>query len=343
MNIISHWGVMARAYAAYHFGTRPSYSPFRLWVEPASICQLDCVMCPNSELPSEMKGIMSTDLFREVVDQGKRFTYDINLTHRGEPLLNPNIVDMVAYGAAAGPKIRLHTNAMTLTRELSKELIRAGLDLMSFSVDGFTKESYERIRVHGKWDVVIDNVQGFLEEKAKRRSKKPYVIMQVIEVPEASKSEADKEQFLSLFEGLPVDEFYIKKPSNWAGCYDTDLYGFEPSTPCTFPWYALTVCWDGLIVPCPQDFFCKLPLGTVQEEGVRGAWHSDRMDTLRHAMAKRQFQGLDPCWECDRIRRPRKLGLPATNLAVFLVENLLGYTKWKSRLFAKKDGTVKTT
>ena len=332
---------MARAYAAYHFGWKPSYSPFRLWVEPASICQLECVMCPNSELPPAMKGIMPLDLFQTIVAQCE-YVYDINLTHRGEPLLNPNIVDMVAYGAAAGPKIRLHTNAMTLTRELSRELINAGLDLISFSIDGFTKESYERIRVRGKWDTVITNILTFLEEKARKRSKKPYVIVQVIEVLESSKSEIDRSRFLEHFKGLPVDEFYIKKPSNWAGSYKTDLYDVEPSTPCTFPWYALTVCFDGLIVPCPQDFFCKIPLGMVQEEGLTGGWQSRRMRELRHAMAERKFKGLDPCWNCDRIRRPRKLGVPATNLAVFVVENLLGYTQWKSRLFANKDGTVRT-
>jgi MoaA/NifB/PqqE/SkfB family radical SAM enzyme len=285
---------------------------------------------------------MSLDLYQEILDQCKRFVYDINLTHRGEPLLNPNIVDMVGEGAAVGPKIRLHTNAMNLSRELSNDLIGADLDLVSFSVDGFEKDSYERIRTRGKWDTVIANIQGFLEEKARRGSKKPYVIMQVIEVPEASSDESDKRAFLSLFRGLPVDEFYIKKPSNWAGSYDTDLYESEPSTPCTFPWYALTICWDGLIVPCPQDFFCKILLGTVQEDGLARGWQSPRMRELRRAMAQRKFKGLDPCWDCDRIRRPRKFGLPATNLAVFAVENLLGYTQWKSRLFAGKDGTVKT-
>ena len=342
MNTVSHWSAMVRAYAAYHAGRMPTYLPFRLWVEPASICQLDCVMCPNSELPPEMKGIMSLDLFHEIVDQCARFVYDINLTHRGEPLLNPDIVDMVGYGAAAGPKIRLHTNAMTLTRELSQELISANLDLISFSVDGLPKESYERIRVRGRWDTVIANLLGFLEEKERQRSKKPYVIIQVIEVPESSGGESEKKRFLAQFKGLPVDEIYIKKPSNWAGSYETDLYDVEPSTPCTFPWYALTVCFDGLIVPCPQDFFCRIPLGTVQNEGLLGAWRSERLETLRLSMAKRQFRSLDPCWECDRIRRPRKLGLPAANLAVFLVENLLGYTKWKTRLFAGKDGTVRT-
>jgi len=276
------------------------------------------------------------------VDECASFAYDVNLTHRGEPLLNPDIVDMVGYGAAAGPKMRMHTNAMALTRELSAALIESGLQLMSFSVDGFTKATYESIRIGASWDRVMENVRVFLEEKASRSSKLPYTIVQVIDVPGFETTEAQRKTFMQQFRGLPVDEIYVKKASNWAGDFDTNIYDETGLSPCTFPWYALTICWDGTIVPCPQDFFCRLDLGHVEEGGLKTAWRSDTMRDLRKAMRERQFEDLDPCKQCDRIRRPRSLGLPATNLSVFLVENLLGYTKWKSRLFADKDGAVKT-
>ncbi len=342
MNALRHGVTMARAYLSYVRGKEPSYPPFRIWVEPSSLCQLRCVMCPNSELPKEQKGSMSLETYRMIIDQCRAYAYDVNLTHRGEPLLNPHIVEMVAYGAAAGPKIRLHTNAMTLTRELSRELIKAGLQLMSFSVDGFTKECYEGIRIGASWERVLGNIQLFLEEKARLGSRRPYTIIQVIEVPGFDADEKQRRNFMARFQGLPVDEIYVKQPSNWAGSYGAEICHEKPKTPCAFPWYAMTICWDGIIVPCPQDFFCRIPLGTVEEDGLDGAWHSKAMRELRSAMADRRFQELDPCFTCDRLRRPRKIGLPATNISVFLVENLLGYTKWKTRLFAGKDGAVRT-
>jgi MoaA/NifB/PqqE/SkfB family radical SAM enzyme len=333
---------MAEAYLAYRRGREPGYWPFRIWVEPSSVCQLRCVMCPNRDLPSGMLGHMPMERFRAVIDECRGFAYDVNLTHRGEPLLNPEIVDMVAYAARSGPKIRLHTNAMTLSRERSRDLIRAGLHLMSFSIDGFTERTYRQIRIGGSWDRVMGNIRAFLEEKAAAGSRRPYTIVQVIDVPEFETAPEERRQFIAGFRGLPVDEIYVKKPSNWAGSYSVHQYADTPCAPCTFPWYALTVCWDGLIVPCPQDFFCRIPLGRVEESGLRGAWRSAPMRALRSAMAARRFAGLDPCEACDRLRRPRSAGLPATNVAVFLVENLLGYTRWKTRLFAREDGTVST-
>jgi MoaA/NifB/PqqE/SkfB family radical SAM enzyme len=289
-----------------------------------------------------MLGHMPLERFRTIIDECKGFAYDVNLTHRGEPLLNPEIVEMVAYGARSGPKIRLHTNGMTLSRERSRALIDAGLHLMSFSVDGFTEDAYRQIRIGGSWDRVMGNIRGFLEEKASSGLKRPYVIVQLIEVPGFAATEGERRRFIAEFRGLPIDEIYVKKPSNWAGSYAVNEYGDQPLAPCTFPWYALTVCWDGLIVPCPQDFLCRIPLGRVEEGGLRGAWRSPAMQTLRAAMAARRFAGLDPCQQCDRLRRPRSAGLPATNVGVFLVENLLGYTKWKTRFFARDDGTVST-
>ncbi|MBN1422951.1 radical SAM protein [Candidatus Fermentibacteria bacterium] len=342
MNVLHHWATMARAYVAYRRGREPGYGPFRIWVEPSSMCQLRCVMCPNRDLPREMLAHMPLEMFHAVIDECQSFAYDVNLTHRGEPLLNPEIVDMVAYGARAGPKIRLHTNAMNLTRELSRDLIGAGLQLMSFSVDGFTQESYEQIRIGGSWELVMGNIRGFLEEKAAVGARRPYTIVQIIDVPGFDAGPEERQRFIREFHGLPVDEIYVKKPSNWAGSYGVEQYGAVPRAPCTFPWYALVVCSDGTIVPCPQDFFCRMPLGAVGQGGLMGAWRSEPMRALRAAMASRRFDGLDPCRDCDRLRRPRTAGLPATNVAVFLVENLLGYTRWKTRLFAKDDGTVST-
>lgn len=341
VNLPRHWLTMARAYAAYRRGARPAYAPFRIWVEPSSLCQLQCVMCPNRDLPPAMRGHMSMDVFRAVLDECKDFAYDLNLTHRGEPLLNPCIVDMVGLAAHSGPKVRLHTNGLLLSREMSRDLIGAGLHLISFSVDGFTRDAYERIRRGSSWERVVANVVGLLEEKLRAGSRRPYVIVQVIELEGSCATRDEREAFFKLFRGLPVDEFYVKKPSNWAGSYPTTLYPGPPVVPCTFPWYSLTVCWDGLIVPCPQDFFCRIPLGRVGGEGILGAWHGSPMVRLRGLMVRREFAQLDPCAGCDRVRRPRRAGLPATNLGVFLVENLLGYTRWKTRLFGRR-GTVET-
>ncbi len=76
--------------------TRLAYLPVRLWVETTSVCNLRCVMCPNKDLMKDEKGFMDLALFRKVIDEARRFVFDVNLIHRGEGLLHPEFPGMVS-------------------------------------------------------------------------------------------------------------------------------------------------------------------------------------------------------------------------------------------------------
>ena len=76
--------------------------PIRLWIETASCCNLRCVMCPNKSVPGSDKGLMKLDLFKKIIDDAKDFISDAYLHHRGEPLMNPALFDMIRYARAAG-------------------------------------------------------------------------------------------------------------------------------------------------------------------------------------------------------------------------------------------------
>ena len=121
--------------------------PIRLWIETASCCNLRCVMCPNKSVSGSEKGLMKLDLFKKIIDEARSFASDAYLHHRGEPLMNPALFDMIRYARAAGIKTRFHSNGSLLTEEKARQILDAGPDMVSFSVDGFTKESYERVRI----------------------------------------------------------------------------------------------------------------------------------------------------------------------------------------------------
>jgi hypothetical protein len=108
-------GQALRSYKSHK--TRLSYMPIRLWIEPTSVCNLACVMCPNKDLPKEQKGLMDFDLFRKIVDEAKDFVFDVHLLHRGESLAHPDFFRMVRYAHEAGLVTRFHTNGTLLTED----------------------------------------------------------------------------------------------------------------------------------------------------------------------------------------------------------------------------------
>jgi len=154
--------------------------PIRLWIETASVCNLRCLMCPNKSMAPAERGCMSFDLFRKIVDEARSFAADVYLHHRGEPLLNPALFDMVAYARAAGLRTRLHTNGTLLNRDRAERLLAAGPDLVSFSVDGFEKTIYERVRVGAVFERTLENILGLLALRRERGLRRPYVVIEKI-------------------------------------------------------------------------------------------------------------------------------------------------------------------
>jgi radical SAM protein with 4Fe4S-binding SPASM domain len=326
MPSLNHLVRLGRAYKSYVAGDeQAAYPPLRLWIEPTDVCNLRCVMCPQSVPRAFAKGYMEMDLFRKIVDEARGFVYDVNLHQLGE---------MIRYARDAGIYTRLHTNGTLLDEAKSTQLVEAGLDLISFSFDGYDKESYEKIRVKSKFERTLGNILRFLEVKRRLGRRTPYAIFEVIDFsvgpPSAEQRERER-AFRARFDGLPLDRFIVKRPHNWAGTYapgDPRAAGRPRGySPCTFPWYSMVVFWDGTVTPCPQDWYGELYLGDLKRQTLREVWNGPAMTELRKKMTAQDVQCLVPCNQCDMLWRPTFLGLPTNNLKDFLKENVLGYSQ----------------
>ncbi|GAI28295.1 unnamed protein product, partial [marine sediment metagenome] len=150
-----------------------NYMPIRLWVEITSRCNLKCRLCVNKDIPPSLKGDMDFDLYKKIINEATGSVYDINLFHRGEPLLHPKLIPIISYAKSRGIKTRIHTNATLLNPELSKKIILSGLDLISFSFDGYTEKTYEKNRIGASYEKSLNNIIDFLRIKKELKSKKP--------------------------------------------------------------------------------------------------------------------------------------------------------------------------
>ncbi|OFW63128.1 MAG: hypothetical protein A2Z35_05170 [Actinobacteria bacterium RBG_19FT_COMBO_36_27] len=328
--IISFLG-LARVYLNYCLKlTSCNYYPARIWIESSSRCNLKCRFCVNKDLPSDMKGDMDFNLFKKIIDEISGKVYDINLFHRGEPLLNRDIVSMVSYAASRGIKTRIHTNATLLDKDLSRKLILAGLDLISFSFDGYTKEEYEKNRAGAKFNENLGRIIEFLEVKKELNSKKPYSIIQVIGQKEKfSRSETGRQRkiFLKNFKKLPLNKIVARIPHNWGGLFklnrpDKKRRVSDKKSLCTFPWYSLTVFYDGRVFLCPQDFEGKICLGDLNNERINEIFNGKIIKKMRDTLKSGKVESIIPCKDCDRIKRRTFLKIPLEYLGIFIKDHL---------------------
>lgn len=296
------------------------------WIEPTNICNLRCPMCPATHFSSNIgKGFMDLGVFQRIVDEIADFTLESFLLLGGEPLLHKNISQMVEYQTARDVQSQIHTNGTILTNALSRDLIQAGLSFISFSFDGYDKATYESVRVNARFEKTVENILEFLRIKAKRGQSIPFVSIKCI-VPRRTDPRFDplkRDQFRSLFAGLPVDEFIEVPVHNWSQDLPSsqvlDLPGFEPIEwtvenlrkfhPCQRLWTTLSILWDGTVVPCCADFMGDYPLGNVKEKSILEVWNDGPMRALRDRHLHRELD-MKPCRGCTFPMGKAVLGVP---------------------------------
>jgi len=110
-------------------------------------CNLDCAYC--TEYDNSRPHPSLDDLKKWVRKIRELGTMRIALVG-GEPLVHPNIVELVRYCRELGFATSLTTNGFLLTRKLIAELEDAGLQVMQISVDrmtpsAITKKSFKTI------------------------------------------------------------------------------------------------------------------------------------------------------------------------------------------------------
>jgi MoaA/NifB/PqqE/SkfB family radical SAM enzyme len=156
--------------------TRRAFKLFQ--IEPSLLCSLSCVMCPWTGL-RQTGGQMKWETFSRI-QEVLPLTEAIDLTGGGEPLNHPRLLDMVRAGKESGCRTGFSTNGVGLTSELSQELLAAGLDWISFSVDAADAGTYERIRQGAKFDRVIENIARLSDYKARSGSRSPKIMMVIV-------------------------------------------------------------------------------------------------------------------------------------------------------------------
>ena len=159
--------------------------PIHVDLESTSHCNLRCPFCFQSFNPLPPH-LLKFEWFKKVIDEGvQKGLCSIKLQYRGEPLLHPRLAEMVKYAKEKGViEVMFNTNATLLNEKKSRALIKAGLDKIICSVDGYFKEVYEKNRVGAKWEAVLENILRLQKIKKELGSKKPIVRVQMLETKE---------------------------------------------------------------------------------------------------------------------------------------------------------------
>lgn len=228
----------------FHVGAFPLF----IDIEVTSACNLKCYFCATTYRSKIIKkGFISFSAVKKIIDEGgAQGLYGIKFNIRGEPLLHPQIHDFVAYAKNKGLiDVYFNTNALLLTEEISRKLIDAGLDRISVSFEGYTKDVYEKYRVNSNYEMVLKNIEGMQSLKKKLNIEYPKVRMQSVMLPGVTDEAGAYKSFWSqrADEAVFIDYKEMKKKQ----------LGIRCAWACPQLWQRMAVWWDGTILPCNHD------------------------------------------------------------------------------------------
>lgn len=276
--------------------------PIHLDIETTNACNLRCPMCPRTimELDKTGKvGFMDFKLYKSLIDQGaENGLCSVKLSFLGEPLIHPDVVKQVKYAKDRGIiEVMFNTNAVTLTGELSRKLLDAGLDSIFFSVDHTDPEKYNETRVGADFHKVVNNVKKFVELRNKLGYKHVQTRISMVIMDQTTEELADYERFG--FEELGVDGVGYGEFSEYPFKEDKYPKYYNPDFVCAQLFQRMFIMWDGTVVPCCVDRDRELVMGDAKKEKLKDIWNNEKYKRLRGAHTTGRYHEIPLCRKCS--------------------------------------------
>ena len=250
--------------------------PPQLVVENTSACNQKCIHCSHREM-LRPKRHMKRDLWNKIVEEVGRESPDTEVwpTFYGEALvMGSEIWDRIDYAAEAGcANLVLNSNATLLHRKDTYDrILNSPLKRFILSLDGLSKEVYEKVRVLGEWDVVYPAVEELLRRKAKSGKLYPAIICQ-FSMMEANEHEVEAFRKYWRERGAEVK---VRPKLEWTatGTVRSDRIDHDTAFRIACPWgnNTMAIHQDGSVVACAVDYEGRLKVGNAREFSLRELW-----------------------------------------------------------------------
>ena len=295
-------------------------TPGKIHLEASTLCQLHCPCCTTASRDIESGvgfGYLKFSDFKKLLDE-KRGAKEIELSNFGEIFLNPELHAIIRY--AYEKHVRLYAdngvNFNTVTDEMLECLVKYRFQRLSVSIDGATQQTYQKYRIKGDFNTVIDNIRKLNAYKIKFHTSLPHLIWQFVifghnehEIPAAKKlsielgmtfhpklswdldfSPVKNPDFVKKASGLCAidrDEFRKKKGKNYSIAICHQL------------WEEPQINWDGKVFGCCWNYWKDFG-GNVFTDGLHFSLNSEKI-----TYAREMLQGIKPprddipCIRCD--------------------------------------------
>ncbi|MDD3473237.1 MAG: radical SAM protein, partial [Syntrophaceae bacterium] len=126
-------------------------------------CNLKCVHCYSHSEDRDYSGEMTTEQGFELLDDLSGFGVPVVLFSGGEPLIRPDILELMNHAVSKGMRAVVSTNGTLIDEKMAKSLKDIGLSYVGISLDGLERIHDEFRRVPGTYSRVMRAIKNCKE------------------------------------------------------------------------------------------------------------------------------------------------------------------------------------
>lgn len=129
-----------------------------LFWETTAACNLECIHCRRLDISKELAhDDMTTEECMNFIDDLSSAARPILILSGGEPLYRPDIFDLSMYAVKKGLKVALATNGTLVDEGKAKDIVGAGVERVSISLDGANAKTHDNFRkIPGAFEMAIN-------------------------------------------------------------------------------------------------------------------------------------------------------------------------------------------
>lgn len=255
----------------------------KIYIEITNKCNLNCTFCSKVERPLRN---MSIHEFEEILKKIKGYTNYIYLHVKGEPLLHPNIIEMILLANKYNLKVNLTTNG-TLFKEKAEQLGNCpNLNKINFSLhsennkDNYLEDIFDNVK-YLKNTTVIYRLWTLKNNTLDKKSTE--IVNKIKDYYKLSTETVDKifrEKNIKISSTIYVNkdnEFVwptitLKKSCGYCHALKTHI----------------AILVDGTVVPCCLDANGVINLGNIYKETLDEIIKKDKYRNLQESFQKRK-------------------------------------------------------
>lgn len=298
-------------------------------------CNFGCPNCPYTDDNSDLRKFYRENnadrlprvLWDKIADECAKYGSYIRCTGGGEPLLHPELPDMIKDAKAKGAKVWLNTNGSmfgpdTLGIQRLEKIIDSGVDVIEFSMDAADPITYNKLRppisgkdprtIEARWLDQVNNIRRSLEMRNCKMKTSTNIFVSMIR-QKALGDISKAENFWR--EEIGVDNVITRKFLSWDDnttidlsesiddLYDSNqsMVDLKEISPCVWLFERLNIDTLGQFALCGQDISFRTAdkFPSLYESTIEEVWQSEVFQKYRDAHIRGQAGSLSPCNNCS--------------------------------------------